>query len=197
MTHAIRARQPGPFALQLRNVGLADTAAATQDPGSAYSASPKPQQRVRPMRSSIAPPPVPVPYWRAALAEVSLLHPQVAPESKAIGIERTGDRWHVGHAHPDGPTWVSAQFAASKARPAGQSARTIPFVLIAARLSEAASHGVKRDAAGIHRGPSVLCIPCLLDRSGGLWPDPDRWPSSTGRRTCSTWRSRGRRTVSS
>lgn len=119
---------------------------------------------------------VPLPYWRAALAEVSLLHPEVPAESKPIAIGNVDEAWRVTAAEPDVTAWTAAQFAASKARTEGKSAKTIPFVLIAARLSELVSHGVKREAGDIHKGRSVLCIPCLLDRSGGLWPDPDRHP---------------------
>lgn len=119
---------------------------------------------------------VPLPYWRAALAEVSLLHPEVDPQSKPITIAYNEDIWRVTHAEPNVDAWVTAQFAASKSNKDTRSARTIPFVLVAARLSESASHGVKREASDIHKGLSVLCVPCLLDKSGGLWPDPDRHP---------------------
>ncbi len=119
---------------------------------------------------------IPLPYWRAALAEVSLLHPEVAPDSKSIEIDGSDGRWRVIAAEPDVATWVAEQFAMSKARLDSTSARTIPFVLIAGRLSVPASHGVQRGASGVHKGLTVLCIPCLLDRSGGLWPDPDRHP---------------------
>ena len=119
---------------------------------------------------------VPLPYWRAALAEVSLLHPEVPAASKPIAIGCVDGTWRVTDAEPDVPTWAGAQFAASKSRADGPQAKTIPFVLIAARLSELASHGTKREAIDIHKGLTVLCIPCLLDRSGGLWPDPDRSP---------------------
>ncbi|WP_429433599.1 DEAD/DEAH box helicase [Paraburkholderia sp. GAS33] len=110
------------------------------------------------------------------MAEVSLLHPEVAPESKPILIGESESAWQITSAEPDVASWVRAQFAASKAHSDTKSAKTIPFVLIAARLSEAASHGVKWEAGDIHKGLSVLCIPCLLDKSGGLWPDPDRHP---------------------
>lgn len=119
---------------------------------------------------------IPLSYWRAALAEVNLLHPEVPAESKLIAIENVGGAWRVTTAEPDVAAWTAAQFAASKAREDEKSAKTIPFVLITARLSELASHGVKPEANDIYKGLSILCIPCLLDRSGGLWPDPDRYP---------------------
>lgn len=113
-----------------------------------------------------------LPYWRAALAEASLLHLEVSAESKQIAINSDGDAWRVTTAEPDVNSWVSAQFAASK----NKKSKKIPIVLIAARLSELSSHGVKRGAGDIHKGLTVLCIPCLLDTSGGLWPDPERHP---------------------
>lgn len=119
---------------------------------------------------------VPLPYWRAALAEVSLLHPEVSAENKPIEISGACGTWRVTTAEPDIASWTSAQFAVSKARTDGKPVKTIPFVLIAARLSEWVSHGIKRKARDFHEGLSILCIPCLLDRSGGLWPDPDRHP---------------------
>lgn len=119
---------------------------------------------------------VPFQYWRASLSEVSLLHPEVPAESRPITISNIGGAWQVTIAEPDVTTWTAAQFTASKARADGKSAKTIPFVLIAARLSELVSHGVKWEASDINKGLSVLCVPCLLDRSGVLWPDPDRHP---------------------
>jgi hypothetical protein len=119
---------------------------------------------------------VPLEYWRAALAEVCLLHPEVPAESKPIELRISDGGWQVATAEPSVAAWAENQFAASKGRTNGQPAKTIPFVLIPARLSEVVSHGVKREANDIHKGLSVLCIPCLLDRSGGLWPDPDRHP---------------------
>ena len=115
---------------------------------------------------------IPLPYWRAALAEVSLLHPEVAPDSKPIAIAESGGAWRVAQAAPDLPAWLEAQFATSKLERNG----VIPFVLIPARLSPAASHGVKHDGAELHRGASVLCIPCLLNRAGMLLPDTERLP---------------------
>ena len=94
-------------------------------------------------------------YWRAALAEVSLLHPAVPPESKAIQIGCAAGQWAVTEAEPNVPEWTEAQFAASKGRSEGKST-TIPFVLISARLSEQASHGVKRKAIDINKGLTLL-----------------------------------------
>jgi len=115
---------------------------------------------------------IPLPYWRAALAEVSLLHPEVAPDSHPIAIGQAEGEWRITRAVPDVAGWVEGQFAASKLERGGR----IPFVLVPARLTPAASHGVKHDGAELHRGASVLCIPCLLDRQGVLLPDPERLP---------------------
>ncbi|WP_273029319.1 DEAD/DEAH box helicase [Massilia timonae] len=115
---------------------------------------------------------LPVPYWRAALAEVSLLHPEVAPDSKPIALAENDGAWRVAQAAPDLASWIEAQFNASKLERAGR----IPFVLIPARLALDASHGAKQDGAELHKGASVLCIPCLLDRQGVLSPDPERMP---------------------
>jgi len=117
---------------------------------------------------------LPLPYWRAALAEVGLLHPEVPAESKLIAISNVDGVWRVTEADPDIASWVNAQFSASKAIKDDKTTKTIPFVLIAARLSELASHGVKQEARDVHKGLSILCVPCLLDRSGNLLPDPDR-----------------------
>jgi len=115
---------------------------------------------------------LPLPYWRAALAQASLFHPEVAPDSKPIAIGDIDGRWRITAAAPGVPTWVAAQFDASRLERDGR----IPYVLVPARLSAAASHGVKHDGAELHRGASVLCIPCLLDRDGVLSPDPERLP---------------------
>lgn len=117
---------------------------------------------------------LPLPYWRSALAEISLLHPEVPAESKPIAISNIDGVWRVTEADLDIASWVAAQFAASKTLKDDKTTKTIPFVLIAARLSELASHGVKQEARDIHKGLSILCVPCLLDRSGNLLPDPDR-----------------------
>jgi hypothetical protein len=119
---------------------------------------------------------VPIPYWRAALAEVSLLHPKVPAESKPVFFGDVDGIWRVTSAEPDVAAWTSAQFTASKVLAEGKATKTIPFVLIAARLSELASHSVKHKARDVHEGLTAICIPCLLDRSGCLWPDPDRDP---------------------
>lgn len=124
------------------------------------------------MSDTLQNPSVPLPYWRAALAEVSLLHPEVAPDSRPVVIADSDGTWRIAQAAPDVPAWVEAQFATSKLERGGR----IPFVLVPARLSPAASHGVKQDGAELHRGASLLCIPCQLDREGGLWPDPERLP---------------------
>lgn len=128
------------------------------------------------MKKNINPKQIPLTYWRAALAEVNLLHPEVPAESKSIAINDIGQGWQVVSAKPDLASWTTKQFASSKATSEGKSTNTIPFVLIPARLSESASHGTKPGAADISKGMSILCIPCLLDRSGHLWPDPDRIP---------------------
>jgi hypothetical protein len=119
---------------------------------------------------------VPLRYWRAALAEVSLLHPEVPPERESIAIDTDDRGWFVACAPGGVAAWVDEQFAASKATRGANQPTVIPFVLVPARLSERASHGAKPDAADIHKGASILCVPCLLDRDGGLRPDPDRHP---------------------
>lgn len=118
---------------------------------------------------------IPLSYWRAALAEVSLLHPEVPPENKAIEIGSVNGMWQVTKAEPDIARWVAEQFRESKTR-VDEKTKNLPFVLINARLSKSVSHGVKREAGDIHAGLTVLCIPCLLDRAGALRPDPDRHP---------------------
>ncbi len=118
---------------------------------------------------------IPLHYWRAALAEVSLLHPEVPPENKAIEIGVVEGRWQVTMAEPDISTWVEDQFRASKTR-GDEKTKFLPMVLINARLAKSSSHGVKHEAADIHAGLTALCIPCLMDRSGALVPDPDRHP---------------------
>lgn len=119
---------------------------------------------------------IPARYWRAALAEVSLLHPQVQPNSRPVEIGSSESGWRITAATPDVPAWVAAQFSASKSQRDGSASKVIPFVLIPARLSENVSHGVKSQAASSHVGLSIICIPCLLDRDGGIRPDPERDP---------------------
>ena len=118
---------------------------------------------------------IPLQYWRASLAEVSLLHPKVEGESKAIEIGEQGGSWQVVKAFPNLAQWVGSQFSASKSNMDGK-ALTIPYVLIPARLSHIASSGVKREVNDTFVGLTVLCIPCLLDRNGKLLPDADRSP---------------------
>lgn len=122
---------------------------------------------------------VPLPYWRAALAEISLCHPDIPPENKPISFTKQDELWCINDASPNIAEWVDRQFSASKAGKNGtdgKPVKTIPFVLIAARLSAQVSHGVKSEAVDVNKGHSLLCVPCLLDRQGGLLPDPDRPP---------------------
>lgn len=122
---------------------------------------------------------IPYPYWRAALAEVSLCHPEIPGDDKSIEIVKLDGGWQVSNTSPDLKTWIDKQFSASKAAKEnidGKPTKTIPFVLIPARLSAHASHGVKFDTEDINSGLTLLCIPCLLDRQGSLLPDPDRQP---------------------
>jgi hypothetical protein len=127
------------------------------------------------MNTTTATSKIPLSYWRAALAEVSLLHPEVPAENKAIEIGIVNGMWRVTKAEPDIACWVADQFRASKTR-GDEKTKVLPFVLINARLSKSVSHGVKHEAGDIHAGLTVLCIPCLLDRAGALWPDPERHP---------------------
>lgn len=124
------------------------------------------------MSEPVPNPLLPLPYWRAALAQASLLHPEVAPDSKPITIGQADGQWRVTAAAPGVATWVAAQFGASRLERDGR----IPYVLVPARVSATVSHGVKHDGAELHKGASLLCIPCLLDRDGGLSPDPERLP---------------------
>lgn len=124
------------------------------------------------MNETVQPRLLPMPYWRAALAEVSLLHPEVPPESRPIAIGEVDGVWRVTQATPGVSAWAAAQCDASKLEKAGR----IPFVLVPARLAPAASHGATPDGGGVQRGASILCIPCLLDRDGVLTPDPERLP---------------------
>lgn len=124
------------------------------------------------MSESVPNPLLPLPYWRAALAQANLFHPEVAPDSKTISIGETDGAWRITAAAPSVSTWVAAQFDASRLERDGR----IPYVLIPARVSQAVSHGVKQDGVELHKGASVLCIPCLLDRDGVLSPDPERLP---------------------
>ena len=117
---------------------------------------------------------IPPAYWRASLAEVNLLHPKVPATSDPVHIDNNDGKWRITSAKPDVATWVRHQFKESSA--ASAKSNTIPFVLIPARLSSLASHGAKRNVDDLHVGDSILCIPCLLDREGGLHVDPDRHP---------------------
>lgn len=123
---------------------------------------------------------IPLAYWRAALAEVNLLHPVVPPEAKPVTFGRTDQGWAVTGALPDVEQWVASQFGASKAGNAqsanGKAVERIPFVLIPARLSEQVSASVKPEAVDLSLGLSLICIPCLLGRQGELYPDPERQP---------------------
>lgn len=123
---------------------------------------------------------VPLQYWRAALAEINLCHPEIPLDDKPIIIAEANGYWSVSKAEPSPPEWVTNQFAtsksASKDRPDGKAVATIPFVLVAASLSIKASHGIKSDAEDINGGLSLLCVPCLLDRDGRLLPDTERHP---------------------
>ncbi|MDR2688917.1 MAG: hypothetical protein LBB76_04080 [Azoarcus sp.] len=121
---------------------------------------------------------VPVKYWRAALAEAGLYEPKIPPEDKPILIGEVDGQWRVIVAAPDVGKWTKQRFDDSKkkGKKDDEPPKTIPLVLIPARLSDKASHGAKQDAEDIHEGYAVLCIPCLLDREGGLLPDPDRQP---------------------
>jgi hypothetical protein len=59
---------------------------------------------------------VPLGYWRAALAEVSLCHPEVPPDDKPIAIAEQDGRWLVTDASPSTAEWVAKQFYDNKAR---------------------------------------------------------------------------------
>jgi len=106
-----------------------------------------------------------------------LYHSKIPLESKPVGIDEVEGQWQIVVAEPDIRKWTAERFKDSKAaKNTEQEVRTIPLVLVAARLSDKASHGVKRNANSIYEGYSILCIPCLLDQAGGLWPDRKRHP---------------------
>lgn len=116
-------------------------------------------------------------YWRAPLAESGLPSPKVSAESKPIQIDRQDHRWFVCNASPDITSWIESQFtAANKSKKDATKLSKIPFVLIPLRLSSSAQHGAKQYAKSVHEGEPAICIPCLLDDSGTLWPDPERTP---------------------
>lgn len=105
---------------------------------------------------------IPAGYWRAALAELNLFHPELPPGARPVTLAENDGVWRVTGAATDVEAWTKVQFAASKT-PASD---VIPFVLMPARLS----------------GPSgsdptvLLCIACRLKRSGELVADPQRMP---------------------
>jgi hypothetical protein len=105
---------------------------------------------------------IPAGYWRAALAELNLFHPELPPGARPITLTETEGAWRVAGAAADVEAWTKVQFAASKT-PASD---VIPFLLIPARLAPAAGG----DAA------VLLCIACRLKRSGELVADPQRMP---------------------
>ncbi|MDR1229399.1 MAG: hypothetical protein LBK55_10380 [Azoarcus sp.] len=121
---------------------------------------------------------VPVKYWRAALAEAGLYEPKIPPEDKPILIGEVDGQWRIVAAAPDVGKWTTQRFSETKkkGKKDDEQPKTIPLVLIPARLSDKASHGAKQDAEDIHEGYAVLCIPCLLDGEGRLLPDLDRHP---------------------
>jgi hypothetical protein len=128
---------------------------------------------------------VPLKYWRAALAEAGLYEPTIPQTNKPIEIAEidVGDdeQWIVTNAAPDVGSWVKGCFKQYKEilnrdKSKEVDPQKVPLVMLAARLSDLAKHGIKRKAQSIYVGYCILCIPCLLDRNGGLWPDPDRHP---------------------
>jgi len=105
---------------------------------------------------------IPAAYWRAALAELNLFHPELPAGARPLTLAESEGVWRVAGAAADVDAWIKLQFAASKT-PASD---VIPFLLIPARLSPLAG------------GEQVvlLCIPCRLKRSGELVADPQRLP---------------------
>lgn len=123
---------------------------------------------------------VPPGYWHATLVEANLWHPKIPPDAMPFTITSQEGRWQVTNALPSTAKWIEKQFSTSKASikadSDGKPANYIPFVLVPARLPVRAGQGVKLNASEVNSGLSLLCIPCLLDRQGGLSPDPDRHP---------------------
>ncbi|MDR1424837.1 MAG: AAA family ATPase [Azoarcus sp.] len=124
---------------------------------------------------------VPLKYWRDALAEAGLYHPDIDPEDKPIEIAEVEGQWRVIDAKPDIGEWTKKRFEESKQgkgkeKSGEEPLKTIPLLLIPARLSGKVSHDAKRDAGSIYKGHAILCIPCLLDREGRLLPDKERRP---------------------
>jgi hypothetical protein len=105
---------------------------------------------------------IPAAYWRAALAELNLFHPELPAGARPLTLAESEGAWRVAGEAADVEAWVKLQFAASKT-PASD---VIPFLLIPARLANQANG----DTA------VLLCIACRLKRSGELVADPQRLP---------------------
>lgn len=105
---------------------------------------------------------VPANYWRAALAELNLFHPELPTGSRPITLAENEGVWRITGDAVEVDAWIKVQFAASKT-PASD---VIPFLLIPARLS-----GTMGADATV-----LLCIACRLKRSGELVVDPQRMP---------------------
>ena len=115
-------------------------------------------------------------YWRAALADSSLFHPDLPAPRQTIRIgQNDSGAWHITGA-PAG--WIEATMAASKSSKAGDdaAAKPIPFLLIPALLAPESIHGVKRSAGKAHGDLVPLCIPCMLASNGALSVDNERLP---------------------
>lgn len=115
---------------------------------------------------------IPIQYLRAGLSEVTLCNPEVNANEKPIEIGQIDGVWVVTKAQPNVKTWVNKQIAESKE----STAKGVPFVLVAGRLSAKVDGGVKRDAEEINKGMNLVCVPCVLDAQGKLYPAEDMAP---------------------
>lgn len=115
-------------------------------------------------------------YWRAALADSALSHPDLPAQRPPIQIgQDEGGAWSVTGA-PAG--WVKATVEASKSGKADADAapKPIPLLLIPALLTPASLHGARRTTGATDGTLVPLCIPCMLAADGALSVDSERLP---------------------
>lgn len=115
-------------------------------------------------------------YWRAALADSGLSHPDLPAQRATIQIgQDAAGAWWVTEA-PAG--WVKATIAASKSGKGDDdaAAKSIPLLLIPALLVPESVHGVKRNSGRSDGSLAPLCIPCTLATNGALSVDNERLP---------------------
>ena len=118
-------------------------------------------------------------YWRAALADSGLSHPDLPAQRQSIRIDQDeSGAWQITGA-PAG--WIKATIAASRSNRSNRAdedaaAKPIPFLLIPALLARESFHGVKRSPGKTNSDLAPLCIPCTLAPSGVLSVDNERLP---------------------